>query len=230
MDYRPVLARHSVPLTQEVDQWDKAALAVGLKPYECKASYVCGAMREFMQASGLNFENEYHLGALFLALDATELLGRVITGARIDEQDPQYVGPTKALVHGARYLRDHGDPQAARLPHRPQHYAELRNFAGHGATYLPPKLSFAPDSTRLLLRHLAYALNTMWDDTTLPAQLDAVEIHPVWTTMEEKLQPVYVRDIQEHLLANRPGDRLAHESWRYTVVSVDTSSPAVTGR
>jgi hypothetical protein len=97
-------------------------------------------MRELMQASGLSFESGYHLGALFLALDATELLGRLVTGARIAEDDPQHVGPSKALHRGARYLRDHGAP-AVCLPHRPQDYVELRNFAGHGATYLRPNLN-----------------------------------------------------------------------------------------
>uniref|UniRef100_A0AAU1ZVN4 Uncharacterized protein n=1 Tax=Streptomyces sp. NBC_00093 TaxID=2975649 RepID=A0AAU1ZVN4_9ACTN len=234
MDYRPVLARHSVPLTHEVTQWNEAARATGLEPYECKASYICGAMREFMQASGLNFANEYHLGALFLALDATELLGRVVTGTRRRTrrrgQDPEALGATAVLQRGVKYLTDHGDPQVAPLPHSPEHYADLRNFAAHGATYLPQELRFDPDSARLLLRHLAYALNTMWDDSDLSANLAAVEVHPVWTTVKGKKEPVYVRDIQEHLKANQPGDELAHDSWRYTIVSVDTSSPAVTGR
>ncbi|MFJ9901269.1 hypothetical protein ACIQPR_49040 [Streptomyces sp. NPDC091280] len=214
MDYRPLLARHAVPLAHEKDQWDKVGLATGLTPYEGKASYICGVMREFMQAAGLNFKEGYHLGALFLALDATELLGRVVTGARTDENDPQYVGPSKALHRGVRYLKNHGDQHVAALPHNLQHYVELRNFAGHGATFLPPKRYFDPDSTRLLLRRLAYALNTMWEDAGLAASLATVEVHPMWTTVRGKPQPVYVTDIQKLLEANQPGDQLAHDSWR----------------
>jgi hypothetical protein len=111
----------------------------------------------------------------------------------------------------------------------------LRNFAGHGATYLPEKLRFGPDATRLLLRHLAHALDTMWKEEGLPANLAAVQIHPMWVFKDGKQQPAYVRDIQTHLTTKRPSEELAHESsWRDTkafeIVSVDTSSPAVTGR
>ncbi|TRO56315.1 hypothetical protein [Streptomyces sp. IB201691-2A2] len=231
MDYRHVLTQNAAVLTDEVDEWDKVALTTGLDPYACKASYICGAMREFMQASGLNLANGYHLGALFLALDAAELLGQVLTGARRDQGDPRYVGPAKALACGVRHLRDHPDPQVAPLPHRPQHYEDLRNFAGHGATHLPPKRHFRYDSTRLLLWHLAHALNTMWEDTNLPTKLAAAEIHPVWTTRKGKPKPVYVTEVQDHLKTSRPGDRLAHDkSWQWTVMSVSTSSPPVTGR
>ncbi|MER6288482.1 hypothetical protein [Streptomyces sviceus] len=231
MDYRPLLTRRSgsVQLTHEVDQWNKVADATKLEPYVAKASYACGVMRELMQASGLSFKSEYHLGALFLALDATELLGRLVTGARRDEADPQYVGPTKALQRGAKYLRDHGDPEVS-LPHRPQDYVELRNFAGHGATYLPPNLNFSADSTSHLLWNLAHALNTMWDNTDLAANLAAVEIHPLWTTRDGKPQPVYVSDIQKHLETHEPADQIAHDSWRTIIASMDNSTATASGR
>ncbi|MFJ9634423.1 hypothetical protein ACIRU8_42700 [Streptomyces sp. NPDC101175] len=232
MDYRSLLTKRSgaLPLPHEVDQWANVADATGLEPYVAKASYVCGVMRELMQASGLSFERRYHIAALFLALDATELLGRLVTGARMAEDDPQYVSPSKALHRGARYLRDHGD-SAVSLPHRPQDYVELRNFAGHGATYLRPNLNISPDSTRHLLWNLAYALNTMWDDKDLAANLASVEIHPLWTTNADgKPQPVYVSDIQEHLKTHEPAAQLDHNAWQTIVVRVDASSPPVTGR
>ncbi|HKR51544.1 MAG TPA: hypothetical protein VJT72_18575 [Pseudonocardiaceae bacterium] len=223
MDYQPLLAQHAVQLTHDVPRWDEAARITGLDPYVCKASYVCGVMRELMQASGLNFEHDYHLGSLFLALDATELLGRVSSGKRGTD------GSTETLRTGVRYLEDHRDPQAVPLPHTQAQYVKLRNFAGHGASQLPRNVPFDPDSTRLLLRHLAHALNTMWKDPSLSANLAAAEIHPVFSVIDGGRQPVYVNDIQEHLKALQPADGLNHDSWRYDMVSVDNSSPPVSG-
>ncbi|MEU6071260.1 hypothetical protein ABZ864_44195 [Streptomyces sp. NPDC047082] len=194
-------------------------------------------MREFMQASGLNLEKGYHLGALFLALDATELLGRVVSGARHAtnrrRKGPGELGATEVLRRGVKYLNAHADPRAAPLPHSPQDYVNLRNFAGHGATYLKQGVDFDPDSTRLLLQHLAHALNTMWDDPALPTNLAAVEIHPVYSENNSSWQPVYVHEMQEHLKQKQPGDGLCHNSWQGhqdEIVTVDNSSPAVTGR
>jgi hypothetical protein len=231
------LGRHVRPLTHDQQEWEDAARATGLRPYECKASYICGAMRELMQASGRNLESRYHLGALFLALDATELLGRVVSGARRTTSSrrsrPDELGASEALRRGVKYLNDHADPQATPLPHSPQDYVRLRNFAGHGATYLARGVDFDPDSTRLLLRHLAHALNTMWDDPTLPARLAAVEIHPVYSEVNGIRQPVYVHDVQEHLKENLPGDVPRHDSWRVQkdeIAAVNNSSVAATGR
>ncbi|MFJ9250326.1 hypothetical protein [Streptomyces sp. NPDC101776] len=236
MDYRPLLAQHALPLTHEVDEWNKAAHATGLKAYECKASYICGAMREFMQASGLNLANEYHLGALFLALDATELLGRVVSGTRRPtssrRKGPREPSLTEVLRRGVKYVGDHADPQVRSLPHTPQDYAKLRNFAGHGATYLAKGVNFDPDSTRLLLRHLSHTLNTMWDDRAVPTKLAAVEIHPVYSEKNGIRQLVYVQEIQDHLKENGPGDRLRDNDWQNqpdNIVSIDNSSPPVTG-
>ncbi|MFF4787924.1 hypothetical protein ACFY3E_42240 [Streptomyces griseorubiginosus] len=197
-------------------------------------------MREFMQASGLNLASEYHLAALFLALDATELLGRVVSGARRSTSSgrnrhrrPGELGASEALRRGVTYLINHPDPRAAPLPHSPQNYVSLRNFAGHGATYLARGVNFDPDTTRLLLRHLAHALNSMWDDPAVAAKVAAVEIHPVYSEVNGSRQPVYVHDIQTHVCENGPGDGLLHSSWQIQpdeIVAVDNSSPAVTGR
>ncbi|MET7473276.1 hypothetical protein ABZT17_02755 [Streptomyces sp. NPDC005648] len=135
MDYRPLLTQHAVQLTRDVPRWDEAARLTGLDPYVCKASYVCGVMRELMQASGLNFAASYHLGSLFLALDATELLGRVVAGKRGTDH------VTQVLRGGVGYLENHGDPEIARLPHSQVQYAKPRNFAGHGASQLPESVS-----------------------------------------------------------------------------------------
>ncbi|MFD4559081.1 hypothetical protein ACFWP5_32970 [Streptomyces sp. NPDC058469] len=181
-------------------------------------------MREFMQASGLNFEHNYHLGSLFLAIDATELLGRVVSGKRGTG------GNTEVLRTGVRYLEGHADPQARPLPHSPAQYAKLRNFAGHGAAQLARSVAFTPDSTQLLLRHLAHALNTMWKDPSLPANLAAAEIHPLFTAVKGSRHPVYVSDMQEHLKTSQPADGLDHDSWRYDDVTIlDNSTPSASG-
>jgi hypothetical protein len=224
MDYRPLLAQHAVQLTHDVPRWDDAAQIAGLDPYVCKASYVCGVMREFMQASGLNFEHNYHLGSLFLALDATELLGRIVSGKRGTD------GSTEVLRTGVRYLEGHADPQARPLPHSAAQYVKLRNFAGHGAAQLARSVAFTPDSTQLLLRHLAYVLNTVWKDPSLSANLAAAEIHPLFTVVKGSRQPVYVRDIQEHLMTSQPADGLEHDYWRYDEAAIlDNSSPSASG-
>ncbi|MFF4508950.1 hypothetical protein [Streptomyces sp. NPDC001401] len=240
MTAAPSVFGRPVPLTHDVTEWNEAAHAAGLKAYECKASYICGAMREFMQASGLNLENGYHLGALFLALDAMELLGRVVTGARRttnrSRKSPGELGANEALRRGVKYLNAQADPQATPLPHSPQDYTYLRNFAAHGATHLEPGVNFDPDSTRLLLQHLAHALNTMWGDPAVPTKLAAVEIHPVYSADNGRCQPVYVHEVQEHIKEHRPGDELLHNDWQNDgqddhddIVTLDNSSPAVTG-
>lgn len=231
MDYRFLFDDHVVPLTEESAQWDAAARATGLSPYACKASYVCGAMREFMQAAGLTFGAEYYLSSLFLALDATELLGRVITGARWgegEEDQPGHISPSKVLTEGVRYLRDHGGSSTP-LPHNLDRYVKLRNFAGHGASYLSPKVNFHPDSIRLLLRRLTHVLNTVWTDPDLPGKLAVAEIHPVFTVVDGGREPVHVRGIQKHLQAAMPGEGLEHDSWRYDIVSVSAASPTASG-
>ncbi len=180
-------------------------------------------MRQLMEASGLNFAHDYHLGSLFLALDATELLGRLVSGARGTP------GANQRLRTGLQYLADHSAQLSLPLPHTSNEYLELRNFAGHGAAQLSPNVAFTPESTSVLLRHLAHVLNTMWNDANLPANLALAEIHPVFSTVDGNRQPVFVRDIRDHLRRNGPGDGLAHDSWRHDTVAVDNSSPAASG-
>ncbi|MFF7251383.1 hypothetical protein ACFZBU_46910 [Embleya sp. NPDC008237] len=229
MDYRPVLAAHAVPLTHDIPEWNKAAGVTGLESYECKAFYICGVMREFIQTSGLTLKSDYHLGALFAALNAAELLGRVVCGAR--RKGAREKSATDALRLGLEYLEEHKGPLAEDLRLSRDEYVNLRNFAGHGATYLPTGVRFDPDSTRLLLVRLAHALDTMWSDTDLPDNLAAVEIHPVWTHVKGKPEPVYVRNVRAHLVTKSPSEGLDHaDSWRTRIVSLDASSPPVTGR
>ncbi|MGW6016195.1 hypothetical protein [Streptomyces sp. NPDC055210] len=182
-------------------------------------------MRQLMEASGLTFAQRYHLASLFLALDATELLGRVVSGSRGTP------GAGRRLRAGVQYLIDQRDPQVLPRPllHTPDEYVDLRNFTGHGAAQLSPDVAFEPESTSLLLRYLAHVLNTMWADPDLPANLAEAEIHPVFSTVGGALQPVLVPEIREHLKHSGPGDGLDHDGWRYDIATVDNSSPPVSG-
>jgi hypothetical protein len=67
---RPLLGEQRRVWTQAVHD-----LRLDLEPYTCKASYVCGMLRQFMEAAGLQMAHDYHLGALVSAASAAELLG-----------------------------------------------------------------------------------------------------------------------------------------------------------
>jgi len=71
--------------------WSKAVqdTAFDLDPYTCKASYVCGMLRQFVEAAGLQLRNEYHVGALVSAAPAAELLGWCCTGATNSKEHPE---------------------------------------------------------------------------------------------------------------------------------------------
>ena len=57
--------------------WTQAVqdLRLDLDPYDCKAAYVCGMLRQFIEAAGLQLASQYHVGALVSAASAAELLG-----------------------------------------------------------------------------------------------------------------------------------------------------------
>lgn len=227
MDFRPLLARGERPLPSERNQqeWTEAAATTGLSPYVCKASYVCGVMRELMASSGLNFAGRYHLGALFLALDATELLGRCVKGSGDDKT-------TEQLRDGLRYLEALTDPTVPPLRHTVEQYRQLRNFTGHGAASPKQGLYFDPNSTATLLNRLACALNQMWDDDAVSPNFARAKVLPLIAVSNGQQSPIYVADVQLLLKrGTRPGDSIDHEDvWRRRVVHLDTSSPAVTGR
>jgi hypothetical protein len=84
VDLRDLLTSGDRPLEPPDDQaiWQPFGDAMGLSPYVCKASFTCGVLRELLASSGLCLSKRYHLGALFLALDATELVGRCAGGFR----------------------------------------------------------------------------------------------------------------------------------------------------
>jgi hypothetical protein len=76
MDVRDLLTSGDRPLEPPEDQamWQPFADIMGLWPYVCKASLTGGVLREMVASSALCFGERYDLGALFLALDAIELV------------------------------------------------------------------------------------------------------------------------------------------------------------
>jgi hypothetical protein len=231
VDHRSLLTSSDRPLEPPHDQasWQPFADAMGLSPYVCKASFTCGVLREMVASAGLCLSQSYYLGALFLALDATELLGRCAGGFRERRGEAG-----ERLRAGLRYL-EKIDPQPGSLAYGVEEIVELRNFLGHGAASAKPGMTFTRELSVRLLQLLALALNRFWqmdeeaeDRLTKFAQ---AEISPLVTTIEGRLEPVYVRDMQRLLASGvMPGDRVAHEKyWRPHSVPIDNTSVPATG-
>lgn len=208
--------------------WQPFADAMGLSPYVCKASFTCGVLRELIASAGLCLGKKHYLGALFLALDATELLGRCAGGFR--EQPRQ---ARLRLEEGLRYL-ERIDPEPGSLVYSVEAIVDLRNFLGHGAASSKPGMTFTRELIVRLLQLLALALNRFWqadqDSEERLTKFAQAEIRPM-VTNTKGLEPVYVRDVQGLLASGvMPGDRLDHEqSWRFPFVLVDNTSVPATG-
>ncbi len=232
MDLRSLLTSGDRPLEPAEDQamWQPFADSLRVSPYVCKASFTCGVLREMIASSGLCFGEQYHLGALFLALDATELVGRCAGGFRERPREARL-----RLEAGLKYL-DIIDSRPRSLGYSVDEIIDLRNFLGHGAASLRPGMTFTQELIIRLLQLLALALNRFWVvDEGSEDRLNnfaKAEISPLVTSVEGRREVVYVRDVQA-LLENGvlPGDRLGHEtSWRrLPFVLVDNTSVSGTG-
>jgi hypothetical protein len=232
MDLRDLLTSGDRPLEPPEDQamWQPFADALGLSPYVCKASFTCGVLREMVASSGLCFGKRYYLGALFLTLDATELVGRCAGGFREKPRQARL-----RLKAGLNYLESI-DPRPGSLGYAVDEIIDLRNFLGHGAASSIPGMTFTEELIIRLLQLLALALNRFWKvDEVSEVRLTRfaqAEISPLVTVIEGRREAVYVRDVQR-LLQNgvMPGDRLDHEaSWRpFNFTLVDNTSVSGTG-
>jgi hypothetical protein len=228
VDRRDLLTRGDRPLEPPEDQamWQPFADAMSLSPYVCKASFTCGVLRELIGSAGLCLGEERYLGALFLALDATELLGRCAGGFR--ERRGQ---AGERLRAGLRYLESI-DPQPGSLAYSVEAIVDLRNFLGHGAASSKPGMTFTRELIVRLLQLLALALNRFWkvdeDSEDRLTEFAQAEISPMVTNIKGRVEPVYVRNVQRLLASGvMPGDRLDHEeSWRQFVLVYNTSVPA----
>jgi hypothetical protein len=232
VDFRDLLTSGDRPLEPLEDQaiWQPFAEAMGLSPYVCKASFTCGVLRELLGSSGLCLGQRYHLGALFLALDATELLGRCAGGFRERRGEAG-----ERLRVGLQYLESI-DPRPGSLGYSIEDIIKLRHFLGHGAASAKPGMTFTRELMIRLLHLLALAFNRFWqvneDSEDRLTKFAQAEISPLVTLIDGRLEPVYVRDMQRLLASGvMPGDRLDHEeSWRpFRSVRVDMTSLSATG-
>jgi hypothetical protein len=230
-DLRDVLTSGDRPLEPPEDKaiWQPFADDMDLSPYVCKACFTCGLLRELLASAGLCLGQKYYLGALFLALDATELVGRCAGGFR------QRRGQAaERLRAGLRYL-ERMDPRPGSLAYGVEEIVEIRNFLGHGAASAKPGMTFTRELTIRLLQLLALALNRFWqmdeESEDRFRKFAQAEISPMVTLIEGRQEPVYVRDIQRLLASGvMPGDHIAHEGfWRLHFVVVDMASVAATG-
>jgi hypothetical protein len=241
MNPADLLSSSSRPLVGEQRRvWTQAIhdLRLDLDSYTCKASYVCGMLRQFMEAAGLQMTHDYHLGALVSAASAAELVGWCYTGATGSD----HAG--KRLRAGLRFLEEVG-PAYFGSDRRPEvdlvgRISNLRNFGAHGAAH-GKRLILDQALTMWLLRSLASALDGFWandGDKRRHQRFAQATITPLYT----RGQPLFVRDMQRHLAeGHMPGAALAHEaSWRPrqpwenqpplgVFVELPTASPAVTG-
>jgi hypothetical protein len=221
--------------------WTQAVrdLGLDLHPYDCKASYVCGMLRQFIEAAGMQLGHQYHVGALVSAASAVELLGWCCTGATSSKDEPW-----KRLRDGVRFLEAIGPPYPGTVHHPAADLVgwvrSVRNFGAHGAAH-DEHLILDRVLTGWLLRSLARALDVFWvkeGDLGRHQRFARAAIIPLYT----EGKPIFVRDVQRHLEEGlMPGARLDHDaSWRPqqpredhspagVVRMVPLSSPAVTG-
>jgi len=215
--------------------WTQAVqdLRLDLDPYDCKAAYVCGMLRQFIEAAGLQLASQYHVGALVSAASAAELLGWCC------KHDPG-----NQIEDGVAYLQNVGPPYHGPIPQHAEDLRawvrEVRNFGAHGGSR-GKRLTLNQVLSVWLLRSLAGGLDAFWTDDGDRCRHECfarAAITPLYSGEE----PIFVRQVQHHLAQGlRLGEELDHESnWRpsqpweeqspeggWKVIS--TSAPTVTG-
>jgi hypothetical protein len=215
----------------QLQVWTKAVQDVGLDldPYTCKASYVCGMLRQFIEAAGLQLLKEYHVGALVSAASATELLGWCYIGATNSKEQP-----SKRLGNGVQYLEQVGPPYLGPVRHPAAEIAgwvrSVRNFGAHGAAY-GKHLTLDRMLTVWLLRSLAQALDVFWTDDgdqRRHQNFSRATITPLYTNGK----PIFVHEVRDHLAKGlMPGAKLDYEaSWRSRQSWEDQAPPGAAWR
>lgn len=199
--------------------WEPLATAMGLSPYVCKALYVCGLLRQRMEAAGLTLGNGCLLDAQSSVFGATELLGQCVGGIEdvkgVTARRYQAVLPYLAALGPAGDLPDVTDLSSAGV-------YRLRNFIDHGAAAIEPGTQFTLPSIVWLLRRLARALDHFWsgDDDSEGRQehFSRATVLPLWARSADPPAAFvpFVEDVQVMLaLYGRLGAPLRFEaSWR----------------
>jgi hypothetical protein len=139
--------------------WEPLATAMGLSPYICKALYVCGLLRQRLEAAGLTLANGCLLDAQSSAFGAIELLGQCVGGieevSRVTWTRYEAALSYLATLGPTDELPEFVDLSAAGV-------FRLRNFIDHGAAAIEPDTRFTLPSIVWLLRRLARALDHFW--------------------------------------------------------------------
>jgi hypothetical protein len=220
MDNTVIITRNQHQLSpQQQAVWDPIATALGFSPYACKSLYVCGLLRQRLEAAGLSLGNGFLLDAQSSALGATELLGQCVSGIE------QIKGVTAERFNAALPYLMKLDPTSG-----PPEFVDasskgvyrLRCFIDHGAAAIDPDTRFTLPSIVWLLRRLAQALDHFWsisDDAD--GRLNRFGQATILPLFARSTSPpeVFVPFIQEtHFFlaaGGRPGTPLRFEdSWR----------------
>jgi hypothetical protein len=140
--------------------WDPIAASLGLSPYTCKALYVCGLLRQRLEAAGLSLRNGFLLDAQSSALGATEMLGQCVGGIE------QINRVTRRRFDAALPYLISLDPSASPpeiVDLSSEGAYRLRCFIDHGAAAIDEDTRFTLPSIIWLLRRLAQALDQFWE-------------------------------------------------------------------
>jgi hypothetical protein len=231
MDNTVIITRNEHQLSpQQQDVWDPIATALGFSPYTCKSLYVCGLLRQRLEAAGLNFGNGFLLDAQSSALGATELLGQCIGGIE------RVKGVTAERFDAALPYLMRLDPTSSApefVDVSSKGVYRLRCFIDHGAAAIDPETQFTLPSIVWLLTRLAQALDQFWSiDDDADDRLNRFGRATIIPLFARSTSPaeVFVPFIQEtHFFlaaGGRPGTPLRFEdSWR----TADYLSPSHEG-
>jgi hypothetical protein len=210
--------------------WYPIASTLSLSPYTCKALYVCGLLRQRLEAAGLSLGNGLLLDAQSSTFGAIELLGQCVGGFE------QVRGVTAQRFDAALpYLMaldsTSGPPEVVDLSSMGVY--RLRCFIDHGAAAIDQYTQFTLPSIVWLLRRLAQALDQFWEPDSDPdGRLDRFAQATIRPLFGRSTHPpeVFVPFIEEtrifFALGGRPGASLRFEdSWR----TGDNTSPGAKG-
>lgn len=220
---RALVAQHQMTLMPAGDEtkWLAHGEPIGLSAFETKAFYVIGALREMVESAGLSLKRDYFLAALFMSLDAVELIGRCIRGPRIAK-------PIARLENGLLYLFPNAPTLAA-------DYIRLRDFIGHGAAASGLPLRFSEQTSIDLMEGLSAALDSIWTDSGRMVAFADAQIDPLMTRSNLGVpEIIYVRDVKKHLDQGlRPSEVMKWEDWRqrprFREILISNRTPSPTG-
>lgn len=210
-----LLGQNQPPLEGKQRQlWRGTGTAWDLTDLETKAVYVAGMLRHLLESAGLCLRNRLHLPTYLLAVDATELLGAVVSGRTLSNDE--------TVVAGLAYLIDEARDSTARFAttaagsYTIRDCVSRRHFAAHGARQLLPAATLDAELTDRLLCHLAAGIDRWWialaRDPAMQGRLAIAKVPPLLTEGEV----VFVRHLLPALLdgATPAGTVLNDDSWR----------------